>query len=122
MDEYRDSGKPARADRWRAQAAMTLAAWLIAFLIVMLLSTVLRDQLASLPLPLRALVLSGVLVVLMVNLIMPLISTALARALPPPPARRRAQKSTRTDQPASRLSSPNSGNQSASAAQLVADQ
>jgi antibiotic biosynthesis monooxygenase (ABM) superfamily enzyme len=92
MDRHPDIDKPARARRWRAQATMTLAAWLIAFLLVMALSTLFNDELTSLPLPLRALVLSGVLVALMVNLVMPLISAALSRRLPSPPDTTRVQR------------------------------
>jgi antibiotic biosynthesis monooxygenase (ABM) superfamily enzyme len=79
MDQQPDIDRPGRARRWRAQATMTLTAWLIAFLVVMTVSTVFDDELASLPLPLRALVLSGVLVALMVNLVMPLISGVISR-------------------------------------------
>ena len=86
MDRQPDIDKPARAARWRAQATMTLAAWLFAFLVVMGLSTLFNDELTSLPLPVRALVLSGVLVALMVNLVMPLISAVLSRRMPTPPA------------------------------------
>jgi antibiotic biosynthesis monooxygenase (ABM) superfamily enzyme len=99
MDQHRDADKPARARRWRAQAMMTLTAWLIAFLVVLVVSTVFDDELASLPRPLRALVLSGVLVALMVNLVMPTVSAALSRRLPSPPAtnpRRGARESRGT--------------------------
>ena len=92
MDQHPDIDKPARAGRWRAQVTMTIAAWLIAFLIVFALSTFFKDQLASLPLPLRALVLSGILVALMVNLVMPLISAALVRRLPPLPDTRPVER------------------------------
>jgi hypothetical protein len=61
--------------------ATTLGAWLVAFLVVTALLTLFGDQLASLPLPLRALVISGLLVGLMVNLVMPVLSAALARWL-----------------------------------------
>ena len=60
---------------------MTLAAWLIAFGVVMALLTFLGDELQSLPLALRALVISGVLVSLMANLVMPVLSVAIARWL-----------------------------------------
>ena len=92
MDQHPDIDEPARARRWRAQATMTIAAWLIAFLVVLALSTFFNDELASLPLPVRALVLSGVLVALMVNLVMPLISAALARKLPPLPDTRPVER------------------------------
>jgi antibiotic biosynthesis monooxygenase (ABM) superfamily enzyme len=52
---------------------MTLAAWPVAWLVVVALLSVIGDQLGSLPLALRALVISGVLVALMANLVMPLL-------------------------------------------------
>jgi antibiotic biosynthesis monooxygenase (ABM) superfamily enzyme len=65
--------------------ATTLGAWLVAFLVVMALLTLFGDELGSLPLALRALVISGLLVALMVNLVMPILSAALARWLACPP-------------------------------------
>ena len=65
--------------RWLAPAATTLGAWLVAFVVVTGLLTLFGDQLGSLPLALRALVISGLLVVLMVNLVMPVLSGAVAR-------------------------------------------
>jgi hypothetical protein len=47
---------------------LTLAAWPIAFLVVIAVSTVFDNAFASLPRPLVALVLSGVVVAVMVNL------------------------------------------------------
>lgn len=66
---------------WFARLVMTLAAWLVAFLIATGLLTFFDDELGSLPLVLRALVISGVLVGLMANLVMPVLSTAIARWL-----------------------------------------
>jgi antibiotic biosynthesis monooxygenase (ABM) superfamily enzyme len=57
----------------------TLAAWLAAFLVVVALQTLVGDELGSLPLALQALVMSGVLVALMANLVMPVVSGAVAR-------------------------------------------
>jgi antibiotic biosynthesis monooxygenase (ABM) superfamily enzyme len=57
----------------------TLAAWSVAFLIVTAILTLLGDELTSLPLALRALVISGVLVAVMTNLVMPVLSAAIAR-------------------------------------------
>ena len=91
MDQQSDIDRPARARRWRAQATMTLAAWLIGFPIVMAVSTVFDNEFASLPRPLRALVLSGVLVALMVNLVLPAISARLSRRLAAPPDRNRGR-------------------------------
>jgi antibiotic biosynthesis monooxygenase (ABM) superfamily enzyme len=58
---------------------MTLGAWLSAFLVVLTLLSVFKDELASLPLAVRALVLSGVLVTLMTTLVMPALNTAIGR-------------------------------------------
>jgi antibiotic biosynthesis monooxygenase (ABM) superfamily enzyme len=78
-------------------ALMTLGAWLAAFLVVLALLTFLGDELESLPLALRALLISGVLVSLMVNLVMPILNMAIARWLrggamggPPEPGERAA--------------------------------
>jgi antibiotic biosynthesis monooxygenase (ABM) superfamily enzyme len=60
---------------------MTLGAWLVAFVVVLALLTLLGDELESLPLAGRALVISGVLVALMANLVMPVLSVAIARSL-----------------------------------------
>jgi antibiotic biosynthesis monooxygenase (ABM) superfamily enzyme len=65
--------------RWLAKVTTTLAAWLVAFSVVTLLLTFLGDELGALPVPLRALVISGALVALMVNLVMPFVSGAVAR-------------------------------------------
>ena len=70
---------PARGRRWPAAVATTLGAWLVAFLVVTALLSAFRDELGSLPLALRALVISGVLVALMVNIVMPVLSSAVAR-------------------------------------------
>ncbi len=59
--------------------ATTLAAWLIAWALVVALLSLFGDELASLPLALRALAISGVLVVLMANVVMPLVSRVAAR-------------------------------------------
>jgi antibiotic biosynthesis monooxygenase (ABM) superfamily enzyme len=66
---------------WLAPVVTTLGAWLVAFLVVLALLTLFGDELGSLPLALRALVISGLLVALMVNLVMPVLSAALARWL-----------------------------------------
>jgi antibiotic biosynthesis monooxygenase (ABM) superfamily enzyme len=69
------------ARRRLAKMLMTLGAWLVAFVIVLALLTLLGDELASLPLAWRALVISGVVVTLMVNLVMPVLNVAIARWL-----------------------------------------
>jgi antibiotic biosynthesis monooxygenase (ABM) superfamily enzyme len=60
----------------------------VVFGVVTALLTVFGDELGSLPLALRALVISGVLVALMVNLVMPVLSAAVARRLAGPPQSR----------------------------------
>jgi hypothetical protein len=85
----RTGGSLARAFRarpWLTPVATTLAAWLAAFLVVTTLLTLFGDELGSLPVPLRALVISGVLVALMANLVMPVVSAAIARWLAGSPA------------------------------------
>jgi hypothetical protein len=76
---------PSRARRWLARVATTLGAWLVAWLVVTALLNLLRDELASLPLGVRALVISGAVVAVMVNLVMPALSSAIARWLTGPP-------------------------------------
>lgn len=73
-----DSVFPSRTRRLLAPLATTLAAWLVAFLVVTALLTLLGHQLGSLPLVLRALVISGVLVAVMVNLVMPILNGTVA--------------------------------------------
>lgn len=79
MREHPDD--PSHARRWLARGVMTLGAWVVAFLIIMVLFTVFGDELESLPLALRALVISGALAALMANLVMPVLSVAIAHWL-----------------------------------------
>jgi hypothetical protein len=72
IDEHLDD--PSRAPRWLTPVATTLGAWLVAFLVVTALLTIFGDELQQMPLALRALLISGVLVALMVNLVMPVLS------------------------------------------------
>lgn len=69
----------AATPEWRIKLVMTLAAWLVAFATVMTLLSVFGDQLASLPLTVRALVISGVLVNVMMRLALPALSVAARR-------------------------------------------
>jgi antibiotic biosynthesis monooxygenase (ABM) superfamily enzyme len=62
----------------RQRLHMTLAAWLAAFVVVLALLSVFGETLAQLPLPARALVMSGVLVTLMANVVMPALARRLA--------------------------------------------
>ena len=68
---------------------MTLVVWLVAFAIVTTLLSVFGRQLGSLPLAIRALVISGVLVTVMTRLVMPAFD-AVARRWLTRPSRRRA--------------------------------
>jgi antibiotic biosynthesis monooxygenase (ABM) superfamily enzyme len=75
-----DSPTPSMAPRpWVLKLTMTLSAWLIAFLVVLALLSLLGKQLGSLPLALRALAISGVLVALMANLVIPLLNRIIPR-------------------------------------------
>jgi uncharacterized membrane protein len=75
--------------RRQARAVTTLAAWLVAFLLVTALLAFFGHELSSLPLALRALVMSGVLMTVMTTLVMPALSVAVGRWLggptPTPP-------------------------------------
>jgi antibiotic biosynthesis monooxygenase (ABM) superfamily enzyme len=64
---------------WLAAMVTTLAAWLVAFLVVMSLLTFLGHELNSLPLAARASAISGVMVTLMVNVVMPRLLPIAAR-------------------------------------------
>jgi antibiotic biosynthesis monooxygenase (ABM) superfamily enzyme len=78
---------------WLAPVVTTLGAWLVAFLVVTALLTLFGDELESL----RALVISGLLVALMVNLVMPTLSAALARWLAGRPRMRLKRARPRTE-------------------------
>jgi antibiotic biosynthesis monooxygenase (ABM) superfamily enzyme len=75
---------PSEGPGWLAPVLTTLAAWFVAFLVVMGLLSLFGDQLGSLPVPVRALVISGVLVAIMINVVMPPLSGAVARFAGPP--------------------------------------
>lgn len=75
----------ARARPWLTRLVTTLAAWLVAFLIVLALLTLFGRKLESLPHALNALVFTGVLVPIMGNLVMPVVSAAVTRWLAGPP-------------------------------------
>lgn len=59
--------------------AVTLMAWLAAYVIVTVLLLVAGPWLESLPVAVRALLISGVLVTAMTNLVMPVLSRATSR-------------------------------------------
>ncbi len=77
-----------RTRRWTARLATTLAAWLVAFAVVTSLLNLFGDQLAAMSPELRALTISGTLVVLMVNVVMPFIGPRVARLVSAPRERR----------------------------------
>lgn len=106
MRKHPETGNPTRPRWWLVRAATTLAVWVVAFGVVTALLTLFRAELGSLPLALRALVLSGVLAALMANLVMPMLSVAAARwlasrAAAAPPGKGRSVRETRVQQPQS---------------------
>jgi antibiotic biosynthesis monooxygenase (ABM) superfamily enzyme len=74
-------GLMSSSTEWPVRVATTLVAWLVAFVVVTSLLTLFGDELGSLPPALRALVISGVLVTLMVNLVMPVLGQALRQRI-----------------------------------------
>ena len=91
--------KHAATPEWRVKLLMTLAAWLVAFAIVTTLLSIFGRQLAALPLAVRALVMSGVLVIVMTRIALPAFETA-ARRLGAGPNQRRSpapKRSTPTE-------------------------
>src|SRR4029453_9492535 len=111
MGDEIDTDNPRRPQRWLVAAVTTVTAWLVAFVVVMALLTLFREQLASLPVALRALVISGVLVTLMVNLVMPVLGGAgvrvLAGGIRPRLAGGPGQSGSRAQQPQQRTAGPN---------------
>jgi antibiotic biosynthesis monooxygenase (ABM) superfamily enzyme len=65
--------------RLRTALVMTLTTWIVAFGIVTGLLSLFGHQLMSLPLAPRAAVISGVVVMLMVNVVMPRLRAVVAR-------------------------------------------
>jgi antibiotic biosynthesis monooxygenase (ABM) superfamily enzyme len=56
-----------------AKLITTGMAWLVVYLLLLTLFSIFEDQLAALTLPVRLLVVSGVLVTFMANLVMPMV-------------------------------------------------
>jgi hypothetical protein len=75
----RPAGRGAATPPVRVRLAMTLAAWLVAFAVVMALLALFGDLLTALPMAGRAAVISGVLVTVMVNLVMPRLAALVNR-------------------------------------------
>jgi antibiotic biosynthesis monooxygenase (ABM) superfamily enzyme len=65
--------------RLRTALVMTLTTWVLAFGIVTALLSLFGHELTSLPLAPRAAVISGVMVTLMVNVVMPRLRAVIAR-------------------------------------------
>jgi antibiotic biosynthesis monooxygenase (ABM) superfamily enzyme len=84
----RQSNRAGPPSSWLVRFVTTLAAWLVAFALVTTLLALFNDELGSLPLAVRALVMSGVLVTFMANVAMPLVSFAVARWLACEPERK----------------------------------
>lgn len=82
--ERLDRRRRATVRRRLVPLVITLAAWMVAFVVVLVLLTVLGGPIAALPVALRALVLSGVVVVVMINLVMPVLSKTIMRWLADP--------------------------------------
>jgi antibiotic biosynthesis monooxygenase (ABM) superfamily enzyme len=80
---------------WRVSLALTLAAWMAAFAIVTALLSVFGQQLAALSLAVRALLISGVVVIAMTRLVQPALSAAADRWVAAP--RRQDSNAPRTD-------------------------
>jgi antibiotic biosynthesis monooxygenase (ABM) superfamily enzyme len=70
-----------RVPAWLARVVMTITAWPFAFLTVLALFTFFDDELARLSLATRALVVSGVLVTLMANVVIPVLNDVVHRSL-----------------------------------------
>jgi antibiotic biosynthesis monooxygenase (ABM) superfamily enzyme len=65
--------------RLRTALVMTLTTWIVAFGIVTALLSLFGHELMALPLAPRAAVISGVMVTLMVNVVMPRLRAVMAR-------------------------------------------
>jgi len=89
MQEFeRLGGTPPVARRRLTRLVTTLAAWAAAYLVVLVILTVLGRQLTALPVPLRAAVISGVMIAVMLNLVMPTLNKFISSWLATAPALR----------------------------------
>jgi hypothetical protein len=66
-------GVERRGDGLGTKLVTTGMAWLVVYLFLLTLFSIFEDQLAALTLPIRLLVVSGVLVTFMANVVMPLL-------------------------------------------------
>src|SRR2546423_3680020 len=74
-----DPGGRPTLRRRLAPVIITVVAWLAAFIVVWLVLTVFAAQLAVLPVAVRALLISGLLVAVMVNVVMPTLTARVNR-------------------------------------------
>jgi hypothetical protein len=65
-------------DGLRAKLVTTGMAWLVVYLLLLTLFSIFEDQLAALTLPVRLLIVSGVLVTVMANVVMPMVTRIVA--------------------------------------------
>jgi antibiotic biosynthesis monooxygenase (ABM) superfamily enzyme len=72
------------ARRRLVRLVTTLAAWAVAYVVVLALLAVLGRQLAALPVAVRALLISGPMIAVMVNLVMPALNRIITRRLADP--------------------------------------
>jgi uncharacterized membrane protein len=81
---------------WRARLATTLGAWIAAFAVVMALLAVVGEELGSLPLAIRALIISGAVVTIMTTVVMPALSVIVHRWAAAPTRERSRAAARRT--------------------------
>lgn len=76
-----DPSTGGQARRRLVPVVTTLVAWSAAFAVVMVLLVSFGPQIASLPVAIRAMLISGAVVIVMVNLVMPVLNRTIARWL-----------------------------------------
>src|SRR5262245_4963522 len=84
MQQLEQRGKGTQhpvARRRLIRLVTTLAAWAVAYLVVLAVPGVLGRQLADMPVALRAAVISGVMIAVMVNAVMPALNKIISRRL-----------------------------------------
>jgi antibiotic biosynthesis monooxygenase (ABM) superfamily enzyme len=75
--------RPGPGNRMARRVVTTLIAWLVAYLIVTIVFVAGGFWLAGAPMPVRLLVVSGVLVIVMVNVLMPAMSRLIGKLFGP---------------------------------------